>query len=80
MLGRNGQQAPAQSGLVSTDRETIPPPRQVQDPSGSLPPPFKLREMVSRGGPVGHWQQQIALHTPVPGLFASPARETKQRC
>lgn len=74
MLGRDGQQVPAQSGLVFTDNETTPPPRQVQDPSGFPPPPFKLREMLSRGGPVGHWRQQMALHTPVPGLLHLPSQ------
>jgi len=49
MLGRDGQQAPAQSGLVFIDHETTPPPRQVQESSGFPPPPLKLREMLSRG-------------------------------
>lgn len=66
MLGHDGQQVLAQSGLVFIDHETIRPPRQVQDPSGFPPPPFKLREMLSRGGPVG---LQIALHTLIPGLL-----------
>lgn len=77
MLGRGGQQVPAQSGLVLIDHETIPPPRQVQDPSSFPPPPPKLREMLSRGGPVGHWQQQIALRTPVPGLSRLPSQRNQ---
>ena len=74
MLGHDGHQVLAQSGLVFIDHETIPPPRQVQHPSGFPPPPFELREMLSRGGPVG---LQIALHTLIPGLLHEPIQRNQ---